>query len=117
MAMTKRGIYHNLHESEYATSNGEVALFFSSTFYLGKFLEEYHDHRVEFRKRIARAMQVHDMNTDLLADVHLYKEIEKRGFKATVEGVDNNWLELHQFALQKMTRRNTLDWSEMPVQK
>lgn len=130
--MTKRGIYHNLNESEYAISNEEVAFFFSSTFYLGKFLEEYKEHRVEFRVRISRAIITTDMNTDFLADIHLYKEIEKRGFRAFLfknlaknvgldqivfERGDIKWQELHQFALVEMTNQNTLDWYEMHGRK
>lgn len=130
--MTRRGIYHNLNESEYATSNGEVAFFFSSRLYLGKFLDEYVQHRIDFRERIGRAIKVKGMNTDLLADIHLYKEIEKRGFRAflfnemaknvdyssiLIEKGDVDWQELHQYALVKMTEKNTLDWLEMPVQK
>lgn len=121
MAMTKRGIYHNLKESEYATSNRGVALFFSSTFYLGKFLNEYHEHRQVFRERISRAMNVNNMNTDLLADITLYTEIEKRGFRAMIKQGskwgDISWQNLHQFALESLTRKNTNDWYETPVQK
>jgi len=108
--MTKRGIFHNLHETEYATSNNEVAFFFSSITYQYKFMEEYKEYRESFRKRIAKAMNVNEINTSLLADVHFYKEIEKRGFRVTINGREQQWRELHQFALTKMTEKNTLDW-------
>lgn len=117
MTMTKRGIYHNLNETTYATSNGEVAFFFSSMFYLGKFLDEYKDHRKAFRKRIARAMKVSEMDTSLLADIHLYRDIEKRGFRTSVKGVEMEWQELHQYVLQNVTKKSTRDWYETPVQR
>lgn len=125
MVMTKRGIYHNLKESEYAISNGEIAYFFSSRLYMGKFLEEYHEHRKQYRKKIARAMIVDEMNTDMLADIHLYKDIEKRGFRVIKflsnimsDGwVEITWQELHQFALHKMTEKSMRDWLEIHVQK
>lgn len=118
--MTKRGIYHNLKESEYATSNGEVALFFSSQFYLGKFMSEYRYHRKVFRKRMNRAMKLEGLNTDLLADINLYKEIEKRGFRVELKQnrwCDVEWQELNQFALDRMIKPNTKDWYEMHVPK
>jgi len=125
MVMTKRGIYHNLKESEYAISNGEIAYFFSSRLYMRKFLEEYHEHRKQYRKKIARAMIVDEMNTDMLADIHLYKDIEKRGFRVIKflsnimsDGwVELTWQELHQFALHKMTEKSMRDWLEIHVQK
>src|SRR6185312_216669 len=131
MAKTKRGIYHNLNESEYATSNTEVAFFFSSKFYLGKFMEEHKEYRIEFRERMARAMIVDGFNTDLLADIHFYKEIEKRGFRVVISDetlikvggmeFDNRrgikWESVHLFALRKMTEKNTLEWFEMRVTK
>src|SRR5690554_2553891 len=118
MVMTKRGIYHNLNESEYAISNSEVALFFSSRFYLNKFLDEYKNYRNEFKIRLQRSMNIDKMNVDLMADIHLYKQIEKRGFRAVLnQDVAKNvvilndslkgkgeltWQELRLYALQRM---------------
>lgn len=132
MAITRSGIYHNLNESEYAISNGEIAFFFSSQFYLGKFIDEYKENREIFKTRIARAMTLDNMNTDCLADINLYKEIEKRGFRVIFlksvakivdleinvpKGDNVTWQELNQFALGKMINKSTDDWSEMPVRK
>lgn len=85
-------------------------------------MDEYKEHRIEFRTRIGRVIEVHELNTDFLADIHLYKEIEKRGFRVVDEKVDAGedeleWQNLNQFALQRMTEKNTLDWFEMPVLK
>lgn len=133
MVMTKRGIYHNLNESEYAISNSEVALFFSSRFYLNKFLDEYKNYRNEFKIRLQRSMNIDKMNVDLMADIHLYKQIEKRGFRAVlIQDVAKNvvvlndslkekseltWQELRLYALQRMIVQNTKDWYEMQERK
>lgn len=133
MVMTKRGIYHNLNESEYAISNSEVALFFSSRFYLNKFLDEYKNYRNEFKIRLQRSMNIDKMNVDLMADIHLYKDIEKRGFRAVLnQDVAKNvvilndslkgkgeltWQELRLYALQRMIVQNTKDWYETQGQK
>jgi len=133
MVMTKRGIYHNLNESEYAISNSEVALFFSSRFYLNKFLDEYKNYRNEFKIRLQRSMNIDKMNVDLMADIHLYKQIEKRGFRAVLnqdvaknvvilndtlkEKGELTWQELRLYALQRMIVQNTKDWYEMQEQK
>lgn len=133
MVMTKRGIYHNLNESEYAISNSEVALFFSSRFYLNKFLDEYKNYRNEFKIRLKRSMNIDKMNVDLMADIHLYKQIEKRGFRAVlIQDVAKNvvilndslkekgeltWQELRLYALQRMIVQNTKDWYETQEQK
>jgi hypothetical protein len=45
MPATKRGVYHNLRESEYAVSNTEIAFFFSSEFVMNKYLSGYKDNR------------------------------------------------------------------------
>ena len=133
MVMTKRGIYHNLNESEYAISNSEVALFFSSRFYLNKFLDEYKNYRNEFKIRLQRSMNIDKMNVDLMADIHLYKQIEKRGFRAVLnqdvaknvvilndslkEKGELTWQELRLYALQRMIVQNTKDWYETQEQK
>lgn len=116
MCKTVRGIYLNLNKSEYSTSNGEVEFFFSSQFYLSNFLKRYREHRNEFEKRIARVIKLDGMNVSLLADIHLYIAIEKRGYRCEIQGDDSSWLNLLQFALQKMTEKNSRDWREMPVQ-
>lgn len=132
MSKTQRGVYHNLYKSEYAISNGEIAFYFSSRFYLNKFIDEYKDNRELFRQRLSRAMKIENINTNLLADINFYKGIEKRGFRCVLildeidelkygeiktEKGDISWQKLLKFALVKMTEKNTLDWLEMQKQK
>lgn len=130
MVMTRRGIFHNLSDSNYAVSNSEIALFFSSRFYLNNFLERYTKHREEFNTRLSRAMVIDEMELSLMADLHLYRDIETKGQymilspnlypeetvrKNIKEGVIS-WQNAQKYALVKMTKKNMLDWSEMQKQ-
>ena len=126
MSITARGIYHNLNDSEYAISNTDIAFFFSSKTYLNKFMEEHDEFRLDFRKRLERVIELNEENTDLLADIHFYRDIEKRGFRveslnyiSTEQGVRRgiNWQELHRYALVKMTEKNTTSWSLVQGEK
>ena len=117
LTKTKRGIYHNLNDSTYSTSNNEVEYFFSSVFYLDKFMEEYYKNRVEIRKRLGRVIDCTNLNFDLLADFHLYKSIEKRGFRISIKGCDVSWQNCLLFALQNVTRKNIDDYVETQRQK
>jgi len=117
MSKTVRGVYHNLNKSEYTISNGEVVFFFSSRFYLEKFLEEYEGERIIFDKRISKALKDNPYNMNLLSDLTLYASIEKRGFKVTLNGVDISWQEIHEYALETMTENYTRNWQETSVQK
>lgn len=116
MAKTYRGVYHNLLETEFEISNGEISLFFSSRFYMDKFLKEYKEERVQFIKRIKRIFTDLPYRIDMLADIHLYKEIEKRGFRATFNGGEITWQDLHQLGFLKEMNRNIRDWYVIPKQ-
>ena len=110
MPATKRGIFHNLKESKYVVSNSEITFFFSSEKYLNKFIESVEEHRETFSKRMQRVTGEIPLNVNILADITLYENIEKRGFRAWVKGVDISCQELYRYALRKMTEQNTLDW-------
>ena len=113
MSATKRGIYHDLTESEYAVSNGEIALFFSSRVYMKKFLRDYEANRGKWRKRlVSREKEPLPINLDTLADVLLYEEIERRGFRAVVMGVEYDWERLLHFALGQGIKKHTTAWAE-----
>lgn len=113
MPATKRGIYHNLRESKYTASNGEVVYFFSSRFYLGKFLDGYQEHREITEKRFERIVKNNPLNVDMLSDAIFYQKVEKRGFYVWIKGVEVDWRDLYQYALQKMTVKNMPGWSEI----
>ena len=108
MPKTKRGIYHNLRESKYTISNGEVVVFFSSLFYLEKFMECYKENRLKPKYR--RIEKETKLNLNMLADIVLYREIEKRGFRVKIRNVEVDWNELNKYALRKMDDDATYDW-------
>jgi hypothetical protein len=117
MPPTLRGIYHNLKESEYTISNSEIVFFFSSELYLRKFMEGYKENRIKFIEKLDKITVDNKLNMNTLADITLYKTIEKRGFRAWLKGVDIDWQEIHKYALRKMTEKNTPDWSRIPKPK
>lgn len=117
MPPTRRGIYHNLKESEYTVSNSEIVFFFSSKVYKEKFLREYKENRKDFRNRIIKQGKDIPINLDIIADITLYENIEKRGFRACVGGVDTSCENLYQYALRLVTKKNTLDWYEIQKPK
>lgn len=118
MSVTRRGIYHDLTESEYVISNGEITLFFSSRVYMKKFLRDYEANRGKWRKRlVSREKEPLPINLDTLADVLLYEEIERRGFRAVVMGVEYDWERLLQYALGQGIKKHTTNWREVPGEK
>jgi hypothetical protein len=110
MPATAKGIYHNLRESKYVVSNSEITFYFSSKFYLNKFMIEYPDHRETFQKRMENLLKDSPFNVDTLADIKLYKDIEKRGFFVKLFNVKITEDELNKYALRCMTNKETLEW-------
>lgn len=117
MPSSKRGIFHNLHESSYTVSNTEIVFFFSSELYRKKFLRKYKENRNIINDRLTKNSYDISINRDMLADVYLYIDIETRGFKAWLKGADITCEELHRYALQRTTEPNTLDWQEIQKPK
>lgn len=117
MPATQRGIYHNLRESKYTISNTEIVFFFSSKFYLHKFLDGYQQNRVKFLHKMAKITVKNPLNMETLADISFYQSIEKRGFRAWLKGVDITCNELYTYVLRKMITENTLDWKEIQEPK
>lgn len=114
MSATQRGIYHNLKESKYVLSNTEIMLYFSSELYLNQFIKKVDKNRARYRKRFEATEH---LNSDALADIILYTEIEKRGFRIVQRGFEITCREAHVLALRKMTVTNTLNWYVMRRQK
>lgn len=110
MPVTLRGVYHNLKESKYTISNTEVVFFFSSQSYLDKFMRDYQSHRIEFNRKLDKAIDETPLNMNMLADIKLYDVIEKRGFRAWLKGVDMQCNDLYRYALRKMTEVETPEW-------
>jgi hypothetical protein len=110
MPATAKGIFHNLRESKYVISNSEITFYFSSKFYLNKFMAEYPDHRETFQKRMENLLKDSPFNVNTLADIKLYKDIEKRGFFVKLFNVKITDEELNGYALRCMTNKETLEW-------
>jgi hypothetical protein len=109
MPATRRGIYHNLRESEYVVSNQEITFHFSSELYLKKFLIGYKGSRIKFKKKFSNIINV-DFNTDTIADVLFYQEVEKRGFHVRIGRAGVNFNDVYKYALRKMTDRQSPLW-------
>lgn len=80
-----------------------------------KYLSQYKENRTKFLERIQRNNEDIPLNFEILADLSLYRQVEKRGFRACVRGEEIACEELYQFALRKMMSETTLDWYETPV--
>lgn len=113
MPATRWGIYHNLRESKYVISNSEVTFYFSSEFYLTKFMDSYQEHREQFNKVIEKSIVSNPLNMDTLADVSLYKQIEKRGYFVRLKGAKITWDDLYHYALRKMTEKESPTWEKI----
>ena len=113
MPPTIRGVFHNLKESEYVVSNKEITFFFSSETYLNKFLETYQEERKKLQERTKKELTHVNFNMNTLADITLYRTIEKRGFLARLKGVDMKWEDLEKYVLRKMTEDYTHNWSRI----
>jgi hypothetical protein len=114
MPVTQKGIYHNLMESRYRVSNSEILFFFSSEFYLNKFMDRYEEYRLEFKSKLKRITDV-PYNTDTLADITLYQIIEKRGFYARLNRIRIKRNDLYNYALRKMNESVSSDWKRVDL--
>lgn len=110
MPITRGGIYHNLRESKYTVSNSEIVFYFSSEFYLNKFLKDYKKNRECYKKKIK-----HPLNTDILADIETYEDIEKRGFFARFKRDKISKDDLYHYALRKMVDSDSYEWERMEL--
>lgn len=105
MPLTKRGVYTNINESKYSFLLQGLEYFFSSKVYRRKFITNYLDNREYYKKRIKNYGETGD--TSLFADLHLYCDLEKRGFRIEKGGEPQSWQALSECALRKMTEQNS----------
>jgi hypothetical protein len=105
MPATRRGIYHNLRESKYVVSNGDITFYFSSPFLMNKFMLGYKEYRNHYRK-----LDETPYNTDILSDIAFYNDTEKRGFFVRFKGAKINQDDLYKYALRKMTEKESFEW-------
>jgi hypothetical protein len=117
MPSTKKGVYHNLRESEYVVSNGEVTLFFSSELYLNKFLSQYENNRIIFLSKMAKIVVDSYLNMNILADITFYYKTEKRGSLAWLNGVKMSKDDLNKYAVRNMLQKVEVKWIRIPRPK
>ena len=110
MVATKKGIYHNLKESTYTASNGDVVLYFSSKTYLKKFMIRYKQHREKFNNRVELKNQSIPLNFDTLSDLLLYQELETRGFMVRINTLRVNFNDVYKYAVKKMNDKDSPVW-------
>ncbi len=107
---TKKGIYHNLRESIYTASNGEVVFYFSSKTYLKKFMIRYKQHREKFNNRVELKNQSIPLNFDTLSDLLLYEELETRGFMVRINTIRVTFNDSYKYAVKKMMDKESPIW-------
>jgi hypothetical protein len=112
MPATANGIYHNLRESKYTISNGEIVFSFSSRLYMNKFLRDYKHHRITCMFR--GDWQGKPLNLDTVADIVLYEKLEKRGFfvRMITGNLKSSLLydDVYKYALRKMSVKESPKW-------
>lgn len=82
---TRRGIYLDLEESTYIYKIEGLTLYFSSAFYMQKFIETYREYSTTIERKVKEKYKVY-IDLSLYLAFSLYKKIEKRGFKVLYKG-------------------------------
>jgi hypothetical protein len=103
MNKTLAGVYHNIQESEFVVTDGELYIFFSSSAVLKRFLTGYEDFREKMKAKFSKITNDEiEINQDALFDLLFYKKCEKRGFYSVLNGKELNEEDWKQYAIQKM---------------
>ena len=101
---TARGVYYNLHETEYILYCFDMEFYFSSKFNLRRFLERFEKEVLYFNVAANNIYKnIYSLDFTKLALVRLYRDIEKRGFLIKYKGVEFTCLENVQFVLDVKT--------------
>lgn len=89
MSLTRANISYNLHTSphfvEVEYGEQKVTYHFSSELYTNKFRDRMKEHREEINKSLSKRFGC-IFRSDIIADLRLYKSIEKRGYLISVDG-------------------------------
>ena len=88
--LTRSNIAYDLTISPHTYSinyaeNQHVKFIFSSKLYLTKFIDKLYTNRVAYNLQLSKRFGV-DVYFEILADLKLYKSIEKRGYLLEVNG-------------------------------
>lgn len=79
-----RGVYYDLSESTYKWKYKNITFYFSSNFYLTKFITLHFDYVDYINKKMKLEFGVR-VDYSILALIKLYQRIEKRGFRVLVD--------------------------------
>lgn len=113
MPATQRGVYHNLNESKYTVSNGEIVCYFSSELYLNKFLDGHQTYREAFIEKLSYITNQNILNMATLADLTFYRQVEKRGFRVSFKGMNISLEEMYAYALRTMKEEKAPEWKRI----
>ncbi len=106
--LTRANIAYDLtispHRLTLKYDNSNIEYVFSSALYRTKFLQRLEDNRSEVNNLFTKKIGI-DTNFNLLADIRLYKNIEKRGFLIIQDG-EQLWENKLTFAGEKVTSKN-----------
>lgn len=100
MPATVKGIYHDLQESDYSILIDGVEYFFSSLVYRKKFKNGYIRNREKYEWFFSGKEL--KLNFNSLSDFQFYCMIERRGFRVKIEGVEMDWQQARERAIQKL---------------
>lgn len=78
--MNRPKIFYNIDESTFVFYTENFAFYFSSVFYMNKFMEEYEKNRKHLEYKFTARFCITFDASDY-CDIILYSNIEKRGFK------------------------------------
>lgn len=86
--LTRNKICYDLKNTPYKLNHNHMILHFSSMKNMEKFHERFKEHRITIRNSLKKRFKI-NINTNILADVILYRSIEKRGFHITLMNGDD----------------------------
>lgn len=75
---TKRGVYHNIEESDIDLYLDGFILYFSSNTLKGRFIAKYDEY---YKRKTEYLSKVYPIDYTPIIILSLYKNIEKRGFR------------------------------------
>lgn len=83
---TRDGIYTNINESDYIYEFNNLKFFFSSPYYMKKFINNVKTFASVESEKIKEKFDC-NINFDLFYAISYYKKIEKRGFKVEFNNI------------------------------
>lgn len=95
-------IYNDINESNYTFEYDDLKFYFSSNFYKEKFIKEYSNFIKEETMKLKIKFKC-NIYCDEMILLLLYKKIEKRGFKVTLQGKDINENYTFQFIFNELS--------------